>query len=70
MIVATIKITDTYKGTFSDNNGYFKLNNLDTSSYIIEISYIGYETKKLTIENLSENREYKIILKESQLTFF
>jgi iron complex outermembrane receptor protein len=66
VVGATIKITDTYKGTFSDNNGYFKLNNLDTSSYIIEISYIGYETKKLTIENLSENREYKIILKESQ----
>ena len=49
VVGATIKITDTYKGTFSDNNGYFKLNNLDTSNYNIEISYIGYETKKLTI---------------------
>ncbi len=66
VVGATIKITDTYKGTFSDNNGYFKLNNLDTSTYVIEISYIGYETKKLTVENLTENREYKITLKESQ----
>ncbi|PJC62427.1 MAG: TonB-dependent receptor, partial [Flavobacteriales bacterium CG_4_9_14_0_2_um_filter_32_27] len=47
VVGATIKITDTYKGTFSDNNGYFKLNNLDSASYDIEISYIGYETKKL-----------------------
>lgn len=66
VVGATIKITDTYKGTFSDNNGYFKINNLDTSTYVIEISYIGYETKKLTVENLTENREYKITLKESQ----
>lgn len=66
VVGATIKIADTYKGTFSDNNGYFKLNNLDTSSYAIEISSIGYETKKLAVKNLTENRAYKIILKESQ----
>lgn len=65
VVGATIKIADTYKGTFSDNNGYFKLNNLDTSSYNIEISYIGYETQQLSVKNLTENREYKIILKES-----
>lgn len=66
IVGATIKIADTYKGTFSDNNGYFKLNNLDTSTYVIEVSYIGYETQQLTVKNLTENREYKITLKESE----
>lgn len=66
IVGATIKIADTYKGTFSDNNGYFKLNNLDTSTYVIEVSYIGYETQQLTVKNLTENREYKIVLNESE----
>lgn len=66
VVGATIKIADTYKGTFSDNNGYFQLNNLDTSTYVIEVSYIGFETQQLTVKNLTENREYKIVLNESE----
>ncbi len=68
VVGATIKILNSYKGTSTDNNGNFKLNNLNTGNYSLEISYIGYESKLISVENLTENREYNVVLKESRQT--
>lgn len=68
VVGATIKIVDTYKGVSSDNNGNYKINNLKPQSYQLEISYIGYETQQIEIENLTQDKELNITLKEAQLT--
>ncbi|MCB9174849.1 MAG: TonB-dependent receptor [Flavobacteriales bacterium] len=68
VVGATIKIMDTYKGTASDNNGNYKINGIKTPSFLLEISFIGYETQQISIDNLTADRELNIILKEAQLT--
>ena len=40
---ASIKIEGTNIGVSSDSNGYFKIDNINTKTYNINISYLGYE---------------------------
>lgn len=68
IVGATIRILNTYKGTSSDNNGNFRLNNLATGNYQLEVSFIGYQSHQINVDNLTENREYKVVLKESKQT--
>lgn len=68
IVGATVRILNTYKGTSSDNNGNFKVNNLNTGSYQLEVSFIGYQSHQISVDNLTENREYKVVLKESKQT--
>jgi iron complex outermembrane receptor protein len=68
IVGATVRILDTYKGVSSDNNGNFRLNNLSSGNYSLEVSFIGYQSQQIVIENLNENREYKVVLKESRQT--
>ena len=42
---ASIKIEGTNIGVSSDSNGYFKIDNINTKTYNINISYLGYENK-------------------------
>ena len=50
IIGSTIKIVDTYKGVFSDNNGHYQINNLKTGEYTIEVSFIGFETQQQKVK--------------------
>ena len=44
---ASIKIENTSIGVSSDSNGYFKIENINTKTYNINISYLGYENKTI-----------------------
>ena len=44
---ATVRITGSYTTAYSDAEGNFVLTNLKIAKQSLEISYIGYETKKL-----------------------
>ena len=46
---ATVTISNTYIGTYSDFEGLFSIKNLKSQEYILNVSYIGYETKILNI---------------------
>lgn len=50
LIGATAQLPGTGKGAVTDMDGKFSLNNVDAGSYTIELSYLGYQTKK--IENV------------------
>jgi outer membrane receptor protein involved in Fe transport len=43
VVIFTEDGTTFFKGTSTDENGFFKLNNLLESTYVIKISFIGYE---------------------------
>lgn len=52
----SIYIADLKRGTFTDIDGRYSLDDLRSGVYLLEISYIGYKT--ITMElNLSENAE-------------
>lgn len=59
IIGAAIKVTGTPLGVISDYNGAFELQ-VEKGS-ILEISYIGYTTRKLSV---TESKSYKIVLSE------
>lgn len=45
-----VYISDLQKGTISDNNGYYQLNNLPDGLFKIVYSFIGYATNIITVE--------------------
>ncbi len=47
-----IIIPELSKGTYSDNNGYYKIENLPDGNFILRFSYVGYETvvKKVQLQ--------------------
>jgi len=52
---ANIYIEGTYVGTTSNRNGYYSLEMPFTPSMVV-VSYIGYESRKIKIENPGENQ--------------
>jgi hypothetical protein len=56
------------KGTTTDSIGIFGLNNLSADSYILTVSCMGFEQKKILIQNLSESTHIDIFLNESVLS--
>jgi hypothetical protein len=51
LIGATIYQPSNAKGTFTDNHGFFCLTTTPTDSFQLQISFIGYETKKVFKSN-------------------
>ncbi len=47
---ANVAIKNTYKATTTNANGNYVLNNLKHGEYTIIVSFIGYETKEITIQ--------------------
>ncbi|NUM50247.1 MAG: TonB-dependent receptor [Flavobacteriales bacterium] len=68
LVGATVRILNSFRGIATDNNGSFKFTNLKQQEYLIEASFIGYETQQKQISNLSENTEIHFILQESKNT--
>ena len=64
---ANIILDGTTIGTISDENGYFIIKNIPTTSYNITISYLGYQSQKIynVIIKSKGNPDLKIFLNES-----
>jgi len=69
---ATIRITKTFKGVFSDNNGAYQLKNLAAGNYDIEVSFIGYQIQHYSIKELykDETLDFKLLKAEQLLDEF
>ncbi|MDR9399712.1 MAG: carboxypeptidase-like regulatory domain-containing protein, partial [Salibacter sp.] len=47
---ATVLIEGTYRGTSTDEKGEFSFEGLSEKEYELKISYIGYATKRVTVD--------------------
>lgn len=57
--IQLFQIPDAFvRGTVTDNNGYFCLENIDRGSYKIKVTYIGYETFEGDIFKLTNGESY------------
>ncbi len=61
LIGATVKLAASSKGTTTDINGYFELDNTNAHTSEIEISYVGFSDKTV---KLSQDGIVEIILRE------
>ena len=70
LLGANIILDDTSIGAISDENGYFIIENIPTTTYNITISYIGYQSQKIynVIIKSKGNPNLKIFLNESSET--
>ena len=67
LLGANIIFDNTSIGAISDENGYFIIDNIPTTTYNITISYIGYQSQKVynVIIKSKGNPALKIFLNES-----
>ena len=70
IIFANIFIEDTDLGAVSDDNGYFIVSDIPFGKYLINVSFIGYESFSLSIELDAQTPliTKKIFLKSSSVT--
>lgn len=61
LIGANVKLNESTRGTTTDNDGYFGLDNSEDHASAIEVSYIGYET---TILSITEDGIIELILND------
>jgi iron complex outermembrane receptor protein len=61
---AAIVLTGTYKGTFTDASGAFRLTNLKSAPVSLQVSMLGYETKTQSIDP-SQNASLSIKLSKT-----
>ena len=50
VLSATVAVQGTDKGTITDFDGYYEINNLDPGTYVIRVSYIGYKAKSKKVD--------------------
>ncbi len=67
LIAAAVKISGTTKAVGTDVDGKYTLGGLATGKYVIEVSYIGYVTKKIADVEVKdkETTSFNIVLEES-----
>ena len=56
------------KGTTTDSIGKFAFTGLTFDDYVLSVSCMGFEAKKILLQNLSESAEIDILLSESVLS--
>ncbi|PQJ74472.1 TonB-dependent receptor [Polaribacter gangjinensis] len=54
-----ISLKNTSKGTQSNENGFFEINNLQSGDYELILSYIGFKTKEIAV-TISNNQPLKL----------
>jgi len=62
LIAANVQITGTYRGTISNEDGFFVIT-IEQNEALLNVSYIGYESKTIRVSYKDEGREVKIYLK-------
>lgn len=55
-------------GVITNENGSFKVNNLKASSYIVKVSFLGYQPSELKVDLVTNIKLKKIVLLESVVT--
>jgi len=67
---ANIQIFEEEKYTFSDNEGYFTVRNLNTETVSVKVSYIGYKSQSMEI-NLKKSAQplIKFLMEPSLIKF-
>ena len=55
-------------GTTADSIGRFVFTNLTSDDYVLSVSCMGFEAKKILLQNLSESAEIDVLLNESVLS--
>ena len=63
-----ILIENTYKGTTSNDDGYYELSVSEKKSYTIVYTYLGYKTVKKTVDITSLPFKIDIILEEESVS--
>ncbi len=58
MIGVTVQLDNTQKGAITDSDGTFLIENVPVGSYALTISFIGFQTKKVTDVIVSGNKTY------------
>jgi iron complex outermembrane receptor protein len=51
---ASVRLENTFKASTSDHAGHYRLSNLSAGSYLVKVSYIGYETLEQTVDLQSD----------------
>jgi len=64
---ANIYLKGTQKGTVSNDDGFFKIANIETGTYTIIASFTGYKTQKKTITISKDDININFDLQESEL---
>ncbi|MBV7439953.1 TonB-dependent receptor [Weeksellaceae bacterium TAE3-ERU29] len=64
-----ILLKGTQKGAFTDKNGYFNLKNIPEGTYVLKVSFLGYEgqTKKINIK-ANQSLELNFSLQEESIS--
>ncbi|HPR33451.1 MAG TPA: TonB-dependent receptor [Prolixibacteraceae bacterium] len=63
---ASVVVEGTLRGTVTDENGRFFLENLGKGDYVIRVSFIGYFATKQSV-HLAADRDLKIVLQKSNV---
>jgi hypothetical protein len=58
MIGVTVQLDNTQQGAVTDGEGIFSMENVPAGSYALTISFIGFQTKKITDVIVSSNKTY------------
>ena len=67
---AVISLKNTFKTTLGNDNGVYLFSGLSKGTYIVEVSFVGYQNATQSIkieENTTESNELNFILKENTL---
>jgi len=65
LIGAEIYLPDMNKGTVTDNNGAFTLPGLPSGKFTMEVSFVSYKTKVLTVDLIDGDEELNILMEPS-----
>lgn len=67
LVYANVVIKTENKGSLSDENGYYEIQNLSPGTYTIEVSFTGYQTLKKNITITNKNSTTNFNLEEDTL---
>lgn len=60
-----VSIENTSTGAITNKDGYYKINTIQSGTYTLQFTYLGFETETRLVEVKSGHQEINIILKES-----
>ena len=63
---ANVTIENTYQGAVTDANGFYIIKNIKHGTYLLNASYVGYNSKSEII-NLDSDKEVSFILSEANI---
>ena len=64
---ATITINGTTFGTVTDKNGFYKINKIKPGTYVLRVSYLGFETLERQAEINNEVTHFDFSIRESNI---